>query len=141
MMASLGRWGLAAVGLALMVGGHDAAAAEPHVLRRWNQAEPETLDPQKSTGAQDAQVEQDLYKGLLIWDVNKHPAPGIAERWDVSADGLTYVFHLRHDAKWSNGDPVTSADFLYSFRRLVDPKTAAGINVTNAMAVFLQVLD
>jgi oligopeptide transport system substrate-binding protein len=127
MMASLGRWGFAAAGivLAVMVDG-GAGAAEPHVLRRWNQAEPETLDPQKSTGAQDAQVEQDLYQGLTIWDVNKHPAPGIAERWDISADGLTYTFHLRHDAKWSNGDPVTSADFLYSFRRLVDPKTAAG---------------
>ena len=126
MMASLGRWGFAAVGLALMVNGQDAGATEPHVLRRWNQAEPETLDPQKSTGAQDAQVEQDIYQGLLVWDVNKHPAPGIAERWDISPDGLTYVFHLRHNAKWSNGDPVTSADFLYSFRRLVDPKTAAG---------------
>ena len=126
-MASLGRCGFAATGilLALMMVG-TAGAAEPHVLRRWNQAEPETLDPQKSTGAQDAQVEQDLYQGLTSWDVHKHPAPGVAERWDVTPDGLTYTFHLRHDAKWSNGDPVTSADFLYSFRRLVDPKTAAG---------------
>jgi oligopeptide transport system substrate-binding protein len=127
MMASLGRWGFAAAGiaLALMVDG-GAQAAGPHVLRRWMQAEPETLDPQKSTGIPDAQVEQDLYEGLTIWDVDKHPAPGIAERWDVSADGLTYTFHLRHTATWSNGDPVTSADFLYSFRRLVDPKNAAG---------------
>ncbi|MDB5360808.1 MAG: oligopeptide transporter periplasmic oligopeptide-binding protein [Rhodospirillales bacterium] len=126
-MASLGRWGFAAAGLALaLLADGGAGAAEPHVLRRWNQAEPETLDPQKSTGAQDAQVEQDLYEGLTIWDVNKHPAPGIAERWEVSADGMTYTFHLRQNATWSNGDPVTSADFLYSFRRLVDPKTAAG---------------
>lgn len=127
MMASLGRWGFAAAGLALtlMVDG-SAGAAGPHVLRRWLQAEPETLDPQKSTGLPDAQVEQDIYEGLTIWDVNKHPAPGIAERWDVSADHMTYTFHLRHNATWSNGDPVTSADFLYSFRRLVDPKTAAG---------------
>jgi len=126
-MASLGRWGFAVAGLllALTLDG-TAGAAEPHVLRRWNAAEPETLDPQKSTGQQDAQVEQDLYEGLTRWDVNKHAAPGIAERWEVSADGLTYTFHLRHGTKWSNGDPLTSADFLYSFRRLVDPKTAAG---------------
>jgi len=125
-MASLGRWGFAIAGILLAVsidGGAEAAGAK--ILRRWNSAEPETLDPQKSTGAQDAQVEQDLYEGLTIWDVNKHPAPGVAESWDVAPDGLTYVFHLRHDMKWSNGDPVTSADFLYSFRRLVDPKTAS----------------
>ncbi|GGF09109.1 peptide ABC transporter substrate-binding protein [Aliidongia dinghuensis] len=127
MMASLGRWGFALAGILLaLTASSGADATEPKVLRRWNQAEPETLDPQKSTGIQDVQVEQDLYEGLTIWDVNKHPAPGIAERWDVSPDGLTYVFHLRHGVKWSNGDPVTSADFLYSFRRLVDPKTAAG---------------
>ncbi len=126
-MASVGRWGFAAAGILLALAADGGArAAGPHVLRRWNQAEPETLDPQKSTGAQDAQVEQDLYEGLTRWDVNKHASPGIAERWDVSPDGLTYTFHLRHDAKWSNGDPLTSADFLYSFRRLVDPKTAAG---------------
>jgi oligopeptide transport system substrate-binding protein len=145
-MASLGRWSVATVGtlaaailLAAMSGGvADAAGAK--ALRRWNQAEPETLDPHKSTGVQDAQVEQDLYEGLTRWDVQKHPAPGIAERWDVSPDGRTYVFHLRHDAKWSNGDPVTSTDFLYSFRRLVDPKTAAGDidavrEIVNAQAI------
>jgi oligopeptide transport system substrate-binding protein len=127
MMASVGRWGFAAAGILLaLVADGGAQAAGPHVLRRWMQAEPETLDPQKSTGVPDAQIEQDLYEGLTTYDVNKHPAPGIAERWDVSPDGLTYTFHLRQDAKWSNGDPVTSADFLYSFRRLVDPKTAAG---------------
>ena len=131
MMASvgrsgLGRWGMATgLALALLAGG-PALADGDHVLRRWLQAEPETLDPQKSTGNPDSQVEGDLYQGLAIWDRAKHPAPGIAERWDVSADGLTYTFHLRHNATWSNGDPVTSADFLYSFRRLVDPKTAAG---------------
>ncbi len=131
-MASLGRWGRAVAGilsasiLLAAVGDGSAEAAGPKILRRWNQAEPETLDPHKSTGIQDAQVEQDLYEGLTRWDINKHPAPGIAERWDVSPDGLTYVFHLRHNATWSNGDPLTSADFLYSFRRLVDPKTAAG---------------
>ncbi|HEV2675466.1 MAG TPA: peptide ABC transporter substrate-binding protein [Aliidongia sp.] len=127
MMASLGRWGFLIAGTMLAAtAGVGADAAGPEVLRRWNQAEVETLDPQKSTGIQDAQVEQDLYEGLTIWDANKHPAPGVAERWDVSPDGLTYVFHLRHGVKWSNGDPVTSADFLYGFRRLVDPKTAAG---------------
>jgi oligopeptide transport system substrate-binding protein len=127
MMASLGRWGFTAAGiLFLLACGDSAHAAGPQVLRRANVAEPETLDPQKSTGEQDVQVEQDLYEGLTRWDVNKHPSPGIAERWEISSDGKTYTFHLRHDAKWSDGSPLTSADFLYSFRRLVDPKTAAG---------------
>ena len=140
MMASLGRWGFAAAGILLALTTGTAGATEPHVLRRWNQAEPETLDPQKSTGQPDRQIEQDIYEGLTVWDADKHPAPGMAERWDVSADGKTYTFHLRHNATWSNGDPVTSADFLYSFRRLVDPKTAAGDidsvrDVVNAEAI------
>ncbi len=102
-----------------------SAAHAEHVLRRANEAEPESLDPQKTTGLYESNVEHDLFMGLLTLDPAMKVVPGIAERWEVSADKKLWTFHLRHDAKWSNGEPVTSADFLYSFRRLVDPKTAA----------------
>ena len=102
-----------------------SAARADHVLRRANEAEPESLDPQKTTGLYESNVERDLFIGLLTLDPEMRPVGGIAETWEASADKKVWTFHLRHDAKWSNGDPVTSADFLYSFRRLVDPKTAA----------------
>lgn len=101
------------------------AAHADHVLRRANEAEPESLDPQKTTGLYESNVEHDLFIGLLTLDPEMKPAAGMAETWEASADKKVWTFHLRHDAKWSNGEPVTSADFLYSFRRLVDPATAA----------------
>ena len=54
--------------------------------------------------------------------------PAVAERWEVSTDGLTWTFHLRADAKWSNGEPVTAHDFVFSFRRILTPALAAGYN-------------
>ena len=56
---------------------------------------------------------------------NKRPEPGVAEKWEISDDGRVYTFHLRDNARWSNGDPVTAHDFLYSIRRLIDPLTAS----------------
>ena len=102
-----------------------SAAQAEQVLRRANEAEPESLDPQKTTGLYESNVEHDLFIGLLTLDPEMKPVGGIAERWEASADKTVWTFHLRHDAKWSNGDPVVAEDFLYSFRRLVDPKTAA----------------
>lgn len=94
-------------------------------LRRPTQAEPETLDPHKTTSEDDFTIDLDLFEPLVGADVNGGLVPGAAERWDVSADGLTYIFHLRPDARWSNGDAVTAGDFVYAFRRFVDPKTGA----------------
>jgi oligopeptide transport system substrate-binding protein len=102
-----------------------SAAHAEQVLRRANEAEPESLDPQKTTGLYESNIEHDLFMGLLTLDPHMKVVAGIAERWETTADSKVWTFHLRHDAKWSNGDPVTSADFVYSFRRLVDPKTAA----------------
>jgi oligopeptide transport system substrate-binding protein len=115
------------VAFAVLVAGLFAtsAAQADHVLRRANEAEPESLDPQKTTGLYESNVEHDLFIGLLTLDPGMKPVGGMAETWEASADKKVWTFHLRHDAKWSNGDPVTSADFLYSFRRLVDPRTAA----------------
>jgi oligopeptide transport system substrate-binding protein len=120
---SMGRWGMIAAIIWASLSG--PAIAANHEIARWNAAEPETLDPQRTTGDPDFQVERDLFEGLTRFSPDKRPIPGIAESWDTTADGLTYIFHLRHDAKWSTGEPVTSADFVYTFRRLVDPATAS----------------
>jgi oligopeptide transport system substrate-binding protein len=94
------------------------------VYRRGEPGEPETLDPQRTATSVEADVDYDLFEGLLTYDAAGRLVPGVAESWTVSPDGLTYIFTLR-DAKWSNGDPIVASDFVYSFRRLLDPKTAA----------------
>lgn len=102
-----------------------AVAQADQVLRRPSESEPDTLDPQKTSSAVPISIGRDLFAGLAMLDADEKPVPAEAESWDVSPDKRVWTFHLRHDGKWSNGDPVTSADFLYSFRRLVDPATAA----------------
>lgn len=100
-----------------------AAPAAPALLRRGNGQEPDSLDPHLAALNEAGRILRDVYEGLTVLDTNAHAAPGVAERWEVSADGLTYTFHLRSDARWSNGAPVTADDFVQSWRRLVDPKT------------------
>jgi oligopeptide transport system substrate-binding protein len=95
------------------------------ILHRPTEGEPESLDPQKTASAFPLGIIRDMYIGLIALDNDGKPIPGVAESWEISPDGKSWTFHLRHDTKWSNGDPVTADDFVYSFRRLVDPKTAA----------------
>ena len=90
-----------------------AAPAAEQVLHRGNGAEPETMDPQKSTGVTEANIQYEIFEGLTTYSPDGQVTPGVAEKWEVSDDGKTYTFHLR-DAKWSNGDPVTAEDFVYS---------------------------
>ena len=88
--------------------------------------EPEYLDPALSTGLYDARVSVLLYEGLTAKDPETlEPRPGVAERWDISEDGRTYTFHLRPDALWSDGRPVTAHDFVYSWTRVLTPSTGA----------------
>jgi oligopeptide transport system substrate-binding protein len=101
-----------------------AAAQAEMVLNRGNGSEPETMDPQKATGVTEANIQYEMFEGLTTYTPDGQIAPGIAEKWEIADDGKTYTFHLR-DAKWSNGDPVTAADFVYSMQRLVDPAIAA----------------
>lgn len=87
-----------------------------------NGAEVQALDPHLAGGSVDHNVLSTLFEGLITLDEETlQPRPGAAERWDVSPDGLTYTFHLRPGAKWSNGDPLTARDFLYSLRRALTP--------------------
>ena len=100
------------------------AGAAVH-FNRGNDAEPETLDPQRSSTLAEAHILRDLFEGLLIQNGAGDLAPGAAESWTVSSDALTYTFKLRRDGQWSNGDPVTADDFIAALRRLVDPAVGA----------------
>jgi oligopeptide transport system substrate-binding protein len=90
-----------------------------------NGAEPESIDPAIVTGQLESRICYALFEGLLHFDRFGKPQAGIAESWDLSNDGKTYTFHLRSDAKWSNGDPVTAADFVLSWKRALLPETAS----------------
>ena len=113
---------LAGVALVTLAG---AASAEV-VLNRGNDTDPATLDHHRTSTVAEGNVMRDLYDGLTIQDADAKAIPGVAKSWDISEDGMVYTFHLRDDAKWSNGDTVTAGDFQFTFRRLMDPKTAAG---------------
>lgn len=102
-------------------------APEPSaaILLRGNGPEPDSLDPQKARTVESHVVLRDLYECLTSLAKDASTAPGVAKSWEASADGLRYTFHLRDNARWSNGDRVTSDDFVFALRRLVDPATAS----------------
>jgi oligopeptide transport system substrate-binding protein len=102
------------------------AARQARTLLVGNGAEPQDLDPHICTAYTDYNVLLALFEGLTCIDERTSQAvPGEAERWEVSGDGLTYTFHLRDGARWSNGDPLTAGDFVYSFRRALSPALAS----------------
>ncbi|HKD27335.1 MAG TPA: ABC transporter substrate-binding protein, partial [Xanthobacteraceae bacterium] len=98
-------------------------AAAEKVLRIANLSEPESLDPHKTSTVVEHNILDNLFEGLMVLDPSGGVALGVAERFSISEDGLTYTFRLRDNAKWSNGEPVTAGDFVYSLRRIEDPKT------------------
>jgi oligopeptide transport system substrate-binding protein len=95
------------------------------VYHRGNTAEPETLDQHLTSTIYESNILRDLYEGLVVHGPDASVQPGVAENWTVSDDGLVYTFTLRADATWSNGDPVTAEDFVFSYRRILDPATGA----------------
>src|SRR6266550_1218092 len=107
-----------------------------NILRYVSGDEPESLDPQGTTGQPEGRIFMALYEGLVEY----HPKtmahiPAIAERWHVNNDSSEFVFHLRRNARWSNGDGITANDFVYSFGRGLAPETAS----RNAnLAVYIQ---
>ncbi|MEZ8009982.1 MULTISPECIES: ABC transporter substrate-binding protein [Vibrio] len=98
--------------------------AKVQELVRGNGTEVATIDPHKSQGVPESHVIRDLLEGLVNQDGEGNTIPGVAESWETT-DNKTFTFHLRKDAKWSNGDPVTAEDFVYSWQRAVDPATAS----------------
>ena len=87
--------------------------------------EPPSLNPQLMEDAVSARVVYDLFTGLVDFDQTASPMPGMAKSWDISPDGKTYTFHLRDNLKFSDGSPILAKDFVYSWQRGVNPKTAA----------------
>ena len=84
-----------------------------------------SLDPDLAADAFSTRVVDDLFEGLVSLDQSNKPVPGVAKSWDISKDGKVYTFHLRDNAKWSNGQPVTADDFVYGLQRQMDPATGA----------------
>lgn len=102
-------------------------ATRDKILLLGNGAEPKALDPHLVSSVGDANILRALFEGLVV----PHPAddfadePGVAERWEANDDFTEWRFFLRHDAKWSNGDPLTAQDFVYSFHRALHPDMAS----------------
>ncbi|HWD21032.1 MAG TPA: peptide ABC transporter substrate-binding protein [Verrucomicrobiae bacterium] len=110
------------------------------VFRVCDGVEPMDLDPQTAIGQGEHDIMLSLFEGLVTADpVDVSPKPGVAESWDISPDGRVYTFHLRHNARWSNGETITAHDFIESHRRMLMPSLATQYSymlypVTNAEA-------
>ena len=117
---------IAAAALMLMSGiGAGTEAFAQKTLRIGNTGEPATLDPHGVTGVWENRPVGELFNGLLTEDAAARSVPGAAVSWTLSDDGRTYTFKLRPGATWSDGQPVTAGDFVYAFRRIIDPVRAA----------------
>ncbi len=96
------------------------------ILHLGNMSEPNDLDPHISDSNVTFNICMALYEGLTSFHPKTNePVPGVAERWEVADDNITWTFHLRKDARWSNGDPVTAHDFVTSFQRILSPRFGA----------------
>ncbi|EHM47570.1 peptide ABC transporter substrate-binding protein [Yokenella regensburgei] len=98
--------------------------AQKQTLVRHIKDEPASLDPAKAVGLPEIQVIRDLYEGLVNQDAKGNIIPGVASKWQTN-DNRVWTFTLRDNAQWSDGTPVTAQDFVYSWQRLVDPKTTS----------------
>ncbi|MGI8467336.1 MAG: peptide ABC transporter substrate-binding protein [Pyrinomonadaceae bacterium] len=130
------RLGFALIVLSAILGGCASSAKsryfgktvapKDNVLRYVSGSEPESLDPHVANGQPEARIYMALYDGLVEYHPKTmEPIPAIAESWETSKDGTEYLFHLRKNARFSNGDPITASDFAYSFRRALSPELAS----------------
>lgn len=119
---------LAAFVLTLLIAGvtFRGTAEDRAEFRFGNYTEPKTLDPHLATGEPEHRIISELFEGLTRLDAKTlKPVPGVAESWEISTDGKTYTFRLRANARWTDGKRVTAHDFVYSFRRLLNPALGA----------------
>jgi oligopeptide transport system substrate-binding protein len=108
-------------------------AANDGILLMGNKVEPSTLDPQLTSSVEEGNIQRAIFEGLIGPNpANLSPEPALAESWDISPDGLRYTFHIRKNACWSDGEPITSNDFMFSWKRLLSPELAA----SNAQLVY-----
>lgn len=110
--------------------GNDAEATEEKsddgkVLYMNNGSEPTSLNPPVGFDSVSWNVLNNLMEGLTRLGEDDQPQEAIAESWDISEDQKTYTFHIRENANWSNGDPVTADDFVYAWKQLLNPETAS----------------
>src|SRR5438094_940933 len=95
------------------------------VLRFWNSSEPRSIDPHKTAGTPEQAVMLSIYESLTIYDPKTlEPRPGVAERWEGRDQARSWIFYLRKNAVWTDGHPVTAHDFVWAWKRAIDPKTA-----------------
>ncbi len=111
--------------MALSTGAFHTHAFAEIVYNRGSAAEPESVDPHKTSTVYEANILRDLFQGLVMQDDKTNLIPGAAESWTVSDDGTVYTFKLRKNGLWSDGSPVTAEDFVFAFHRLEDPATGA----------------
>lgn len=102
----------------------ESSESNEKVFRYSTRTEPTSLDPTKSNSIPDNEIQHAITESL-VRNTGGEVYPGVAETWEVSEDGLTYTFHLNPDAKWSDGQQIKAQDFVYSWQRLMNPKTAA----------------
>ncbi|MDR1834417.1 MAG: peptide ABC transporter substrate-binding protein [Fusobacteriaceae bacterium] len=126
---------LAALSLSLSL-----SAAKDNVLHIAKDTDIRSLDPNIATDGLSFEVMETFLDSLVDYDANGSIIPRLATSWEPSPDGLVWTFHLRKDAKWSNGDPVTANDFVFAWRRLASPELASDYNfmVTTADIVNAQ---
>jgi oligopeptide transport system substrate-binding protein len=99
--------------------------ADEQIVYRGNGEEPETLDPHLAQSVSASHILRDLFEGLTTESASGDVIPGAALRWNISRDARTYTFYLRRDLLWSNGEPLTAEDFVYSLKRVVNPELAS----------------
>jgi len=126
--------------------GSQAGEAKPKIegpqkVRINIAAEPPQMNTITTSDTTSFTVIRHVFEGLVTLDKDNRPAPGIATKWDISKDGLTYTFELRKNAKWSDGTPVTANDFVFAMRELVNAANAApyasmGFLIKNGEKVF-----
>ena len=103
-----------------------SASGARQILRVGNGSEPQDLDPQAIQGVPEHRLAMALFEGLVTEDpIDLHPVPGAAQSWEISADGLSYWFHLRPTGAWSDGEPLTAADYVASYQRMLSPRMAS----------------
>jgi len=120
---ALAFFGAATLGLCALAGRARLARAD---FAFTSGGEVRSLDPHAVTGIPEGRIIRTLFEGLVVrHPMSLVPSPGVAHAWDIDSEGLIYTFHLREGARWSNDDPVTAHDFEWSFRRLLEPETAA----------------
>ena len=105
-------------------GDDETGPADGVITVNWG-TEPPSLDPGLASDTTSSSILLNLMDPLVLLDADLEPTPGVAESWDVSPDGKTVTFNLRQDGRWTNGDPVTAADFEYAWKRTISPDLAA----------------